>query len=80
MGNKNVHCLQIIVAVVCFDSNIRKVRQRIWDQVNETGGNSPRGRLSRYPLKILQKTCGINTARVLKYVWAFFNIMHKKGY
>ena len=25
--------------------------------------------------KILLKSCGVNTARFLKYVWPFFNIM-----
>ena len=27
---------------------------------------------------ILQKSCGVNTARFLKYVWPFFNIMHER--
>ena len=27
---------------------------------------------------ILKKSCGINTARFLKYVWPFYN-MHEKG-
>ena len=25
-----------------------------------------------------QNSCGVNTARFLKYVWSFFMIMHKK--
>ena len=27
---------------------------------------------------ILYKSCGVNTARVLKYVWPFYNITHEK--
>ena len=27
---------------------------------------------------ILEKSCGVNTARFLKYVWPFYNIMHKR--
>ena len=27
---------------------------------------------------ILQKSCGVHTARFLKYVWQFYNIMHEK--
>ena len=27
---------------------------------------------------ILQKSCGVNTARLLKYVWPFSNIMHER--
>ena len=27
---------------------------------------------------ILQKSCGVNTARYLKYVWPFYNIMHER--
>ena len=27
---------------------------------------------------ILQKSCVVNTARFLKYVWPFYNIMHEK--
>ena len=27
---------------------------------------------------ILSKSCGVNTARVLKYVWPFYNITHEK--
>ena len=27
-------------------------------------------------LNILQKSCGIHTARFLKYVWTFFDIMN----
>ena len=27
---------------------------------------------------ILQKSCGVNTARFLKYVWSFYNIMHER--
>ena len=28
---------------------------------------------------ILLKSCGVNTARTLKYAWAFFNIMHERA-
>ena len=28
--------------------------------------------------KILLKYCGVHTARFLKYVWPFYNIMHKR--
>ena len=28
--------------------------------------------------KILSKSCGVNTARFLKYVWPFCNIMHER--
>ena len=24
------------------------------------------------------KSCGVNAARFLKYVWSFYNIMHEK--
>ena len=27
---------------------------------------------------ILQKSCGVHTARFLKYVWPFYNIMHER--
>ena len=27
---------------------------------------------------LLLKSCGVNTARFLKYIWPFFNIMHGK--
>ena len=27
---------------------------------------------------ILQKSCGVNTARFLKYVWPIYNIMHER--
>ena len=27
---------------------------------------------------ILEKSCGVNTARFLKYVWQFYNIMHER--
>ena len=27
---------------------------------------------------IFQKSCGVNTARFLKYVWPFYNILHKR--
>ena len=27
---------------------------------------------------ILWKSCGVNTARLLKYVWPFFKTMHKR--
>ena len=27
---------------------------------------------------IFKKSCGVNTARFLKYVWPFYNIMHEK--
>ena len=27
---------------------------------------------------ILYKSCGVNTARFLKYVWPFYNIMHER--
>ena len=27
---------------------------------------------------ILQKSCGANNARFLKYVWPFYNIMHER--
>ena len=27
---------------------------------------------------ILQKSCGVDTARFLKYVWPFYNIMHER--
>ena len=27
---------------------------------------------------ILQKSCGVNTTRFLKYVWPFYNIMHQR--
>ena len=27
---------------------------------------------------ILKKPCGVNTARFLKYVWPFYNIMHER--
>ena len=27
---------------------------------------------------ILLKSCGVNTARFLKYVWPFYSIMHEK--
>ena len=27
---------------------------------------------------ILQKSCGVHTARFLKYVWSFYNIMHER--
>ena len=27
---------------------------------------------------ILQKSCGVATARFLKYVWSFFNIIHER--
>ena len=26
----------------------------------------------------LLKSCGVNTARFLKYVWPFYNIMHER--
>ena len=29
-------------------------------------------------LNILQKSYGVNTARLLKYVWLFYNIMHER--
>ena len=28
--------------------------------------------------KILQKSCGVHTARFLNYVWPFYNIMHER--
>ena len=28
--------------------------------------------------KILLKSCGVKTARILKYVWPFYNIMHER--
>ena len=27
---------------------------------------------------ILEKSCGVNTARFLRYVWLFYNIMHER--
>ena len=30
------------------------------------------------PTLVLWKSCGVHTARFLKYVWAFFNIMYDK--
>ena len=27
---------------------------------------------------ILLKSCGVNTARLLKHVWPFYNIMHER--
>ena len=27
---------------------------------------------------ILLKSCGVNTARFLKYVWPFYNIIHER--
>ena len=27
---------------------------------------------------ILQKSCGVHTARFLKYVWPFYNIMYER--
>ena len=27
---------------------------------------------------IILKSCGVNTARFLKYVWPFYNIMHER--
>ena len=27
---------------------------------------------------ILKKSCGVHTARILKYVWPFYNIMHER--
>ena len=28
--------------------------------------------------KYTLKSCGVNTARFLKYVWPFYNIMHER--
>ena len=27
---------------------------------------------------IILKSCGVNNAKILRYVWPFFNIMHEK--
>ena len=27
---------------------------------------------------VLYKSCGVNTARFLKYVWPFYNAMHER--
>ena len=33
--------------------------------------------IKKWP-NILLKSCGVDTAIFLKYIWPFFNIMHKK--
>ena len=30
-------------------------------------------------LNTLQKSCGVHTAKCLKYVWSFFNIMNERA-
>ena len=42
-----------------------------------TGFNSFMQNVEKWP-KIIKKSCGAHSARLLRYVWPFFNVMHEK--
>ena len=42
-----------------------------------TGFNSFMQNVEKWP-KIIKKSCGAHSARLSRYVWPFFNVMHEK--
>ena len=50
---------------------------KIWYYDSETTNLNPFMHNVKWP-RILLKPCGVHTARFLKYVWPFYNIMYER--